>query len=122
MASQEKAICKLNSKNVQLKKTLKEVQSQRPSPPLHDLAQQLDNALQKVFQIFFVTLDGTVLLHLCYLPTSSATGNRTFQTVDKLIKNFSVEWHHLEVFRWLCWIIGICAENEEGPSNLSPSL
>jgi hypothetical protein len=35
-----------------------------------------------------VAFDGSVSLPLCYLPTTGATGNWTFRSVDKIISDF----------------------------------
>jgi len=43
---------------------------------------------KKVFQVFFVSLDGTISLPLCFYPTTGASGQWVFSTVSTLLLSF----------------------------------
>jgi hypothetical protein len=53
-------------------------------------------ALQKkVLQVFFVSLDGTISLPLCFFPTTGSSGSSVFQKLSPLMSSFAE--HGIEI-------------------------
>jgi hypothetical protein len=61
-----------------------------------DQNKQPENCIaKKVLQVFFVSLDGTISLPLCFFPTTGSSGSSVFQKLSPLMSSFAE--HGIEI-------------------------